>query len=188
MIYPEKIKAKKSDKIIKILICVSACIAILLWVINKLTTPRIHWAALANAGIIYVWITVIYSIHKNVNIAGHVLLQTIAISVLTMYIDYVLSIKSGWSINIAIPIIIIIANITMTILTIVSYKKYIKYAIYQLIIVMISMLPAILMAEHLIENNILNTCAIGVSVVNFVLCLIWCSKDMKDAIVRKFHW
>lgn len=28
-----------------------------------------HWAALANAGIIYTWITVIYSINKNTNIA-----------------------------------------------------------------------------------------------------------------------
>ena len=188
MIYPEKIKAKKSDKIIKILMLVSVCVAILLLVVNKLTTPRIPWAALANGGIVYAWVIVIYSIRKNVNIAGHVLLQTVAISLLTVYIDYILRFKRGWSINIAIPIIIIIANITMAILTIVSYKKYIKYAIYQLIIVMLSMLPAILMAEHIVPNNDLNISAIVVSVTNFVLCLIWCAKDVKDAIVRKLHW
>ena len=116
------------------------------------------------------------------------LLQTVAISLLTVYIDYILRFKRGWSINIAIPIIIIIANITMAILTIVSYKKYIKYAIYQLIIVMLSMLPAILMAEHIVPNNGLNISAIVVSVTNFVLCLIWCAKDVKDAVVRKLHW
>ena len=88
MIYPEKVKAKKSDKIIKISIGISVGMFFILVLINKLTTPNIPWAALANAGILYTWVTVIYSIRKNVNIAGHVLLQTIALSLLTVYIDY----------------------------------------------------------------------------------------------------
>lgn len=69
MIYPEKIKAKKSDMIIKILGLISIFVAILLWGINRITTSKIHWAGLANSGIIYVWITAIYSIKKNINIA-----------------------------------------------------------------------------------------------------------------------
>lgn len=186
MIYPEKVKAKKSDKIIKILIGVSIGIAVILLLINKLTTPSIPWAALANSGILYSWVVVIYSIKKNVNIAGHVLLQTIAISMLTVYIDYKLGFK-GWSINIAIPIMIIIANITMLVLTIVSYKKYIKYAIYQLIIVLFSMLPIVLMTENMVEEKTISMIASGISILNFLLCLMLCAKDMKEAIIRKFH-
>lgn len=186
MIYPQKIKAKKSDKIIKILVGVSIGIALMLLLINKLTTPRIPWAALANAGILYSWITVIYSIRKNVNIAGHVLLQTIALSILTVYIDYKLG-RKGWAINIAIPIMIMIANITMLVLTIVSYKKYMKYAFYQLIIVLFSMLPVILVTEHIVQDKTLSVIASGISVFNFVLCLVLCAKDVKEAIVRKFH-
>ena len=186
MIYPEKIKAKVSDILIKILLCVSVGIAILLWIINKLTTPNIPWAALANAGIVYAWITVIYSIRKNVNIAGHVLIQTIAVSVLTFYIDYKLGFK-GWAINIAIPIMIIIANVTMLVLTIVSYNKYIKYAIYQLIIVVFSMLPVVFMAEHIVQNKPLSIIATSISILNFILSLILCARDVKEAIIRKFH-
>lgn len=186
MIYPEKVKAKKSDKIIKILVGVSIGIAIMLLLINKLATPNIPWAALANAGILYSWITVMYSIRKNVNIAGHVLLQTIALSILTVYIDYQLGFK-GWSINIAIPIMIMIANITMLVLTIVSYKKYMKYAIYQLMIVLFSMLPVVLITENMVQNKTLSIIASCISILNFVLCLILCAKDMKEAIIRKFH-
>lgn len=186
MIYPQKIKAKKSDKIIKILISISIGIALILLLINKLTTPNIPWAALANAGILYSWITVIYSVRKNVNIAGHVLLQTIAISVLTIYIDYKLGMK-GWAINIAIPIIIMIANVTMLVLTIVSYKKYIKYAIYQLIIVIFSMLPVVFVTENIVQNKTLSVIASGISVLNFIFCLVLCAKDVKEAIIRKFH-
>lgn len=186
MIYPEKIKAKKSDKIIKILISSSAFVAVILLLINKLTTPNIPWAALANSGILYTWVIVIYSIKKNSNIAGHVLLQLIALSSLTIYIDYTLGMK-GWSINIAIPIMIIVANLTMLILTIVSYKKYMKYAIYQLIIVLISMLPVVLITEHVVQDKRLSIISSGISVLNFVLCLSLTAKDIKETMIRKFH-
>ncbi len=186
MIYPEKIKAKKSDKIIQILLSISIGMALILVVINKLTTPSIPWAAFVNAGILYSWVVVMYSIKKNINIAGHVLLQTIALSLLTFYIDYKLG-RKGWSINIAIPIMIMIANVTMLVLTIVSYKKYIKYAIYQLMIVFFSMLPVVFVTEHMVQDRILSIVASGISVLNFVLCLVLCARDVKEEIVRKFH-
>lgn len=186
MLYPEKIKAKKSDKIIKILLSGTIGIALSLVVINKLVTPNIPWAALVNAGILYSWVIVMYSIRKNINIAGHVLLQTIALSILAFYIDYKLGMK-GWSINIAIPIMIMIANMTMLVLTIVSYKKYIKYAIYQLMIVFFSMLPAVFVTENMVKDKTLSVIASGISVLNFVLCLVLCAKDVKEEIIRKFH-
>ena len=103
MIYPKKIKAKESNRLIKLLLITSILMAIMIKIINIITTPNIPWAELTIAGIIYTWITVIYSIRRNINIAGHVLLQTILVSIFTVYIDYEFGFK-GWSINIAIPL------------------------------------------------------------------------------------
>lgn len=186
MIYPEKIKARKSDKIIKTLLAVSIGVALLLLLMNRLTTPNIPWAALANAGILYSWVTVMYAIKRNINIAGHVFIQMIALSVLMVYIDYKLGGK-GWSINIAIPIMIMIANMTMLVLTMVSYQKYIKYVIYQLMVVFFSMLPIILVTEHIVQDKTLSIVASGISILNFVICLILCAKDIKEEMIRKFH-
>lgn len=186
MIYPQKLNSKKGELIIKIAIVISITIGISLVIINRLTTPHIHWAGFCNAGIIYVWITVLYSINKNINIAGHVLIQAIAISILTIYIDYKIGFKA-WSINIAIPIVIIIANITMLILTIVSHKKYIKYAIYQLVIIAISLLPILFVYENWVQEKTLSIIASGISILNFILTLALCSKDIKEVIIRKFH-
>ena len=186
MIYPKKLSSKKGDLIFKIFLISSVILAIILFIINKLTTPNIPWATLTNAGIIYIWITVFYSINKNTNIAGHVLIQAIAISLLTVFIDYKLGFEK-WSINISIPIIIIIANVTMLVLTIVSYKKYIKYAIYQLIIVLFSMVPVILLGENILENRVLSIIASSISIINLILTLILSTKDVKEAIIRKFH-
>lgn len=186
MLYPKKIKAKKSNQIIKIMMLLSLGIALLLVVINQITTPAIPWAALANAGILYSWVIVIYAIRKNVNIAGHVLLQLIALSVLLIYMDYKLG-NVGWSINIAIPIVIMIANVIMLVLTIVSYQKYMKYAIFQLIIVIASMLPLVLVTEHMVQNKTLSFIASGISILNFVIALALSAKDLKETIIRNFH-
>ena len=88
MIYPKKINASKTDKVMKALLISSVVLSGILLLIDKLTSNKISWSALSIAGIIYVWVTVIYSIKKNTNIAGHVLIQTIAISCLTVFIDY----------------------------------------------------------------------------------------------------
>ncbi len=186
MIYPKKLSSKKSDFILKCCIIVSIVIATILILINKLTTPGIPWAALANAGILYIWITVLYSIYKNVNIAGHVLIQTILISMLTIYIDFNLGFL-GWSISLAIPILIIVANLTMLILTIISHKKYVKYAIYQIIIVLLSIVPLLCIYHDIIHNKILVIIAVGISILNMILTLAFCAKDIKAAIIRIFH-
>ena len=186
MLYPKKLSSKTSNLLIKILLIVSFIIAVILVIINKLTTPDTHWAALVNAGIIYIWITVRYSINKRTNIAGHVMIQAIAISVLTTYIDYKLGFR-GWSLEISIPIIIMIANATMFVLTIVSHRKYVRYAIYQLVICICSLLPIYFIQEELIKHYVLSYVAIGISIANFVLTISLSAKDVREAIIRKFH-
>ena len=186
MIYPQKLNSHKGELILKIAILISILVAIILTVINRLTTPNLPWAALANGGIIYIWITVYYSIRKNINIGGHVLLQTIAICLLTVFIDYELGFK-GWSIDIAIPIIILVANVTMLILTIITHKRFLKYVIYQLLIVIISMIPIVLVSENIVKNEVLSIIASGISILNLIFSLILSARDWKEAIVRKFH-
>ena len=186
MIYPKKINADKSELITKISVIVSIIIAIILTIINKLTTPNIPWAAISNSGIVYLWIVIWYSVNKNINIAGHVLIQSIAISLLTLFIDYKLGF-SGWSLSISIPIIVIIANATMLILTIVSYKKYARYAIYQLIILLFCILPAIFITEKIIDNPILGIISTAISGLNLFITIVLSFKDVKEALIRKFH-
>ena len=186
MLYPNKISAKKGKKIVKILIIVSIVVSILLILLNKSINPKIPWSQLSIIGIIYVWITVIYAINKNTNIAAHVLLQTVLISILTVGIDYLLGFEK-WSLYLSIPIVFITANISMFVLTIISYKKYLRYAIYQLSLCILSLIPVILLTENMIQKKTLSYIAIGVSIVNFVITIIFCQKDIREELKRKFH-
>ena len=186
MIYPQKLSSKKGEKILKILMLVSIALGVILVLINKLTTPNIHWAALANCGILYTWITVIYSIKRSTNMAGHVLLQTLIISAVVLYIDDRIGFK-GWSINIAIPIILITANTTMLILTMVAYKNYIKYAIHQLMIVFISLLSMGTMWRNIEKLKVLSIIAISIAILSLTISLLLSFKDVKEALIRKLH-
>ena len=186
MLYPKKINAKKSDIIIRSLILFSVILGIIFVAINRITTPNVPWAALTNSGIIYVWLIVIYSVKKKINIAGHSLLQLFAVSLLTLYIDYRIGF-TGWSIEISIPIIIMIANIIMFILTIVSHKKYIKYGFCQIIIVLFSMLPLIFIINNSLKNEVLSIIAVSISIINLFFTLIFATIDIKEVIIRRFH-
>lgn len=183
MIYPQKLNSKDTGKLLKLLLIISSIIAVILTIINKLTSPNIPWAALANGGIIYIWIVVLYSIKRNTNIAGHVLLQMIIISMVVLHVDNTIGFY-GWSISIAIPIILIVANIAMLILTIISYKKYIRYVISQLAIVIITLIFAGLVIN---DRNLLNISTMIVAIVNLTISLILSYKDIKEEIIRNFH-
>ena len=186
MIYPKKLSSKKSKIVINVLLLVTVIVSAVLILINKLTTPSVSWAYIAIAGIIYFWVTLIYSLKRNTNIAAHILLHMVATSIVVLYIDKVLNF-SGWSISIGIPIILMAANATMLGLSIISSKKYIRYAIYQLIIVCISIIQFIITINANIEFKVLNIISVGISLLNFLISLILSYKEFYKIIVCKFH-
>ena len=186
MLYPQKNNAKKADTIIKTAILISIAVGIALIIINHFATPGIKWAGYCNAGIIYIWITVLYALNRNVNIASHLFIQMVALSALCIYFDTKMGFKA-WSINIAIPIIVIITNITMLILSITSYNKYMKYAFFQLLIILASSVPIFLVYENLINDKTLSIVATAVSGANLLISLIFHYKDIKAELIRKFH-
>ena len=152
MLYPQKINAKKTDFILKVAILISIIFGLMLVIINRIITPDIRWAGYCNAGIAYVWITVLYSLKRNVNIASHLFLQMIALSALCVYFDIRMGFQA-WSINFAIPLIVIVTNITMLILSVASYKNYSRYAFFQMLIVILSLVPVFLVYEHLVNDK-----------------------------------
>lgn len=186
MIYPKKLNSKKSNYLVNAFMVCSIIISIILIVINKITSPMVPWAHISIAGIVYIWITVLYSLKRNTNIASHVLVQIIAISGILLYIDNELNFY-GWSMFIGIPIVVIVANITMLVLAIVCHKEYVKYAIYQLIIVLLSITHVTFALSNSFELRVLNYISLGISLTNLVISLILSYKEFYKTIVCKFH-
>lgn len=186
MLYPKILNIKKSNLAIKIVIIISIAVALISLIVDFAVGLKFHWSFLVLLGIIYTWITTMYSIRKNVNIASHVMIQMICLSILLVLIDYVVGYK-GWSINWAIPIGFSVANITMLVLTIVNHKRYFKYAIYQIIIFLLSFIPLILYILK-ISTRILPVIILSsITIVTSIVVISLCGKDIKEEIQRIFH-
>ena len=170
MIYPKKISSKKLDVFLNITTISLIVISVILLIINLLTSPNIYWSHLCIIGFIYAFFTIKYSIVNTTNISNHVVIQTILLSALICFVDYRIGYR-GWSINIAIPILLIISNITMFIITLASYKHYGKYAISQLIIVLISMSTIYFIYKGYAKNSAINNISIIISIINAIKIL-----------------
>ena len=187
-LYPKIRNVKRGNIAIKIMAIVSIVIALTCTIVNLCTSTRYLWCLIVMVGIIYSWITVIYSVHRNINIASNVVLQTIAISALTLCIDYILGYQ-GWAINLAIPIIIIVANVTILVLTIVSVRRYYKYAIYQLILSVLSFIPLIILLafDGIITRPIFTIIASSIAAFTLVMSLILCGRNIIEELDRRLH-
>lgn len=186
MLYPKISNIKKSHVLIRSLLGASAVLGVILIVVQVLSKSRYNWALLAIAGIIYTWTSVIYAIKKNVNIAYHVMVQMLSISILMIAIDYIIGYK-GWSFEIGIPITSIVANVTMLILTISSRRKYLKYVVYQVIIFTITILSSLFVLKADIHWNILYTISMSIAGITLFLSITLCRKNFIEELKKRFH-
>ena len=187
-LYPKVRNVKKASLTSIIMIILSVITITVCVLVNLCTSTRYLWCLIVIAGIIYAWITAMYSIHRNVNIGSSVTLQFIIISILTIVIDLIFDYK-GWAINIAIPIIIIIANVTMLVLTICSVNRYYKYAIYQLIIFAFSMIPLVIyfVFDNVITMPVLTIISSSITLFTFVMSIILCGRNIVEELDRRLH-
>lgn len=186
MIYPKLINVKKTNIAINILLLISVIVAITTVIINRLCTKGFNWSLIVVVSILYIWVTTLYSIKKNVNIASHVLIQTICISALVYLIDLIIGYKN-WSLELAFPIIIGASNITIFVLTIVSHKRFFKYALYQLTIFIISLIPVILYFTGVTKHFLPMTICSGIAVITLVNTIFLCGKDLRQELERQLH-
>ena len=178
---------RNSHLVIKIMLGISILISLTCIIINICIPGNFFWAFLVIAGIVYTWVTVMYSIKRNINIASNVFMQTILISILTIAIDIIIGYR-GWSLDMALPIIISVANITLLLLTIVSTKKYYQYALYQVMTFLISILPFVLLCTtNLIKLEIFTILATFIATVTLIFNISLCGKNIKEELIRRLH-
>ena len=179
MLYPKLSNIKRNNIILIASIAISIIVINILLIINVLVDKTNHWSMLCIAGIIYVYGTVIYTKKRNINIASNVFVQCLLVSLLILAIDYFIG-YSGWSINIAIPIVIMVANSTLMVLTIVSRKRYMRTFLF-------SMIQLILLFCGVLENKVLTIVASGIAGLSLLLTVILCGKAMWEETKKRLH-
>ena len=186
MLYPKIINIKKSNEIIGILIFICLLISGVLIAIDFLTDAKIMWSLISSISIVYLWVTVIYSVRRGTNIASSIMIQTLIISIFMILLDKIIGYK-GWSVEMAIPIILSIANIMMFAILLISRRNYTNYIIYHVIIFAFNLFMVILFLFNMINNIKVSVISLVISIIIAIITVIICGKDIKEELLKRFH-
>lgn len=186
MLYPKISNIKKSRQITNILLISTIVISIVLMIINYSYSRKLNWSIVVIVSMIYTWISTIYALDKNVNLAAYTFLQMIEISILLVIIDYVFGFIK-WSLNIGIPIVIMVSNFTMMVITLMKYKKYVKYAVYEIMILLFSIIYNVIISFMSDSSLILNIITLWFSLTNLSFVLALSARSLKVELEKKFH-
>jgi hypothetical protein len=186
--YPAiEVNSHKYNIIKRLFLFVSIISAVASVITNYLTYNGVMWSAITISAIIYFWVIMSYSIKRNRNIASHILVQVICVSILTVVMDNSIG-YSGWSVNNVIPEIMILANVAVLVLVFTNRMYWHTYVINQIVIAICGLIPGILLLCGLITVHIPTIIATATSFLVLVIMIIFGDKTIKSELKRRFHF
>lgn len=117
---------------------------------------------LAVFGIVSLWTVVYTLIRKRRNIAKSILYLLVLVSVISIYLDYLLE-WNGWSTTYMIPVICIFADLALTISVKIIFPELGDYILYLLIVVILGFFPAVFLFFNWTTNPIPSLLSMGIS-------------------------
>ena len=160
---------------------------VILAIVNYATYNGLMWSIICDASILYLLVTLRYTLFNGHE--GHtmkILMQVIAIMLLTLIIDYILGYQ-GWAVSYALPTIILVADVLILILMLVNLKIWQSYILLQIGMSVLSVALGLYMLLSRHEHAMLAGIAIGVSLVMLFGTICIGDARARNEIKRRFH-
>lgn len=160
---------------------------VVLGIVNYFTYNGIMWFIICDAAILYLLVTLRFALFNGRE--GHtmkILMQVIAVILLTVLIDYTLGYQ-GWSVIYAMPTIILVADVLILILMLVNLKTWYSYILLQIAMSLMSVGLGLYLLICNSEHALLAGVAIGVSLVMFLGTVCIGDARARNEIKRRFR-
>lgn len=154
--------------------------------INYLTFNGLYWSVIVLAGIAYCLFTVSYTIMHRTNLGAKVIWQAIGIIVLTVIIDMVTG-YSGWAIRYAVPLLLLMADLTLVIMMIIDRVRWQGYFMCQMAVTILSMIPLVAALLGFVDNTFIAVITCGISLLVLAGIIIFWDRKVKNELKRRFH-
>lgn len=184
--YPDMTLKKRRTFIAKIVTFLSIVMASTCFVINLLVNPDYLWSLYVVGGALYLFVTMNHTILSSAHTGSKIVLQVISLSSVLVIMD-ITSVFQRWSVNFAIPLIIIMATLLITIIILKKRMRWREYVGYILAMIGIGFVPIGLYITGI--ATILWACA-GTSLyalLTLIGMLLFSSKTFKEEFIRRFH-
>lgn len=144
------------------------------------------WSVIVIFNIGYFWLLIKSTFKKEGNVPFRLVIQTIAISLLTYVIDYFTG-NSGWAINYVVPFIAMASLLSIISISIGSKRRYINYFLHILTAIFLCTIPIIMYLIGWITILWPALSAVTLAFVSIIGMIIIGDKDTREEIKKRFH-
>lgn len=180
---------EKLRKMVNLFYLVLFTAAALTGIVNYATYERLNtwWSLLPIGGIAYAAMTVRYSIMRSASLAGILVRETLGAQLLLLLVDYMTGMR-GWSVNYAIPCLILFNVIAIVFLILVNRLNWQSYFMYQIAITIFSFIPLLLWWLGWITKPLLSVIVVILSVAVLGGTVILGVRSVKKELKRRFYF
>ncbi|MBQ8509247.1 MAG: hypothetical protein IJ493_04995 [Clostridia bacterium] len=171
-------------RIVTFLAVVFAAVSLL---INHLVPTDNPWAFITAAAIVYVWFNLLNIIRNTRNPGMLLLCQLLSVSGLLFLIDYLTG-WHRWSVNYAIPGLVVAAAVAIVLMIVIKPVKYRAYTIYLLVNAVLGVLSVLLWISGAatVEWPVVTAC--GTALLCFLAMLVFADRRTRNELHKRFHF
>ncbi len=185
--YPDvRKRTKRLQFVVRCILFLFIITGIGLVVINYYTTPQLAWSGICIVAMIYIYLSMVYWINHDAGYAAKVGLQLILTIVLLLGIDYFTG-MSKWSINWAIPGVILFGDAIVFFLMMLNRQHWYSYTLLLLLISFCSVGIISLYFVGYITSIVLPITCAGVTGIYLLGTIIFGDRALKRELKRRFH-
>lgn len=171
---------------IRILILISIVAVVASFAVNMIFTSESRWSILVAAGVLCMWISLLFIIRKRNNIAKTILWQVGIIGILSVIWDRSMG-WIGWSIDYVIPTVCVLAMIVMAVGAKILKIGVRDLIIYILIDAIFGFIPAIFILFGWANVIFPSVVCVAASVISLSVLILFEGDNMKTEINKRMH-
>lgn len=154
--------------------------------INILCHSTIWWSAITGLGILYGYMVLRYAIIGEAGYRTKIILLSLIGIISIISVDFITGFR-GWSVDYALPGVILLMNIAIIVCMIVNRRNWQSYIILQISMILCSLLPILLNLFELERNRYMAFAPLAASVLLFAGTMILGGHRATTELKRRFH-
>ncbi len=185
-IYPDiRHTTRALKRLINIVTYFAVVLEIIFIIVNYYNLKDVKWSVITGVSILYLILTLQYTFTKRNGHIFKIFVQIFAAIILLIVIDFAIG-YTGWSLNIGLPVIILVLDFIIVLCMLVNFKNWPSYMLIQVFTLFMSIVQMILYLTGVVEEIVLSWTSFGVSAIIFTFCVVIGGKKAKDELKRRF--
>lgn len=178
---------KKFHLFFRVLIFLSVAGAAACLLVNLAFPEGGWWSLIVLAGILYMWIAIVYGIRRVHRISRAILYQMIATSAIAVLIDQLYG-GYGWAIDYVVPALCLFGMLAIAVVALISHIDLEEFVIYIVVNALLGLIPLIFVLIGLADARWPSLCCVMLSVLSLAGVFIFGGDDVRQEIKKRFHF